>query len=116
MTSDGSIGSALGLVRLPSGCGEWRDGDEEGWVPDSRLRLLVLRPLSDVGGRRASLRPLRRPEDLCSLSDVNGAGVEGASCLTLRVASLVPATRSGRLSDAIEARDCDLLREASADE
>lgn len=103
-------------MRLPHGRGVGSEGDGDGSVPDSRLRLLLVRPNSDDGGCRASLRPLRRPEDLCSLSDVSGAGVEGASCLILRIDGFASAARSGRVSEVTEVRDWDLLREARADE
>ncbi len=107
---DGSIGSALGLMRLPNGRGVGREGDGDTSVPDTRFRLLLLRPASAAaggggGGGRPSLRPLRRPEDLCSLSDANGAGVEGVSCLISRMAGLVSTARSGRFSEVTEARD-----------
>ena len=105
VTRDGSTGSGLGLMRLPNGRGVGRDGDGDASVPISRLRLLVVRASSDAAGCSASLRPLRRPEDLCSLSEVRGIGVEGASCLILRLAGLVPTARPGWLSDAIEAAD-----------
>jgi hypothetical protein len=115
-TNDGSAGSNLGLVRPPNGRGVGREGDGDGSVPDSRLRLLMFRPVSDGGGGRTSLRFRRRPDDRCSLSELNGAGVDGASCLILRIEGLVAEVRSCRVSEATEARDWDLLREASADE
>ena len=109
------MGSGLGLLRFPKARGVGRDGDGDGSVPDSRLRLLMLRPVSDGGKGRASLRPRRRPDDLCSLSDANGAGVEGVSCLIWWIDGFVPAPRSCRVSEVTEARDWDLLREASVE-
>jgi hypothetical protein len=103
-------------MRLPHACVAGREGDRDGSVPDSRLRLLMLRPRSDGGGCKASLRPLRRPEDCCSLSEVSGTGVEGASCLILSPDVFMSAARSGRFSDVAEARDWDRLREARPDE
>jgi hypothetical protein len=103
-------------MRLPHARVVGREGDGDGSVPDSRLRLLMVRPTSDGGGCKASLRPRRRLEDRCSLSDVSGAGVEGASCLILSTDAFTSAARSGRFSDVTEARDWDRLREARADE
>jgi hypothetical protein len=115
-TSEGSMGSGRGRMRLPPARVAGREGEREGSVPDSRLRLLMVRPTSDGSACKASLRPLRRPEDRCSLSEVSGAGVEGASCLILSTDAFKSAARSGRFSDATEAKDWDRLREARADE
>ncbi len=92
-------------MRLPNGRGVGRDGDGDPSVPVSRLRLLLVRGSSDAALGNVSPRPLRRPEDLCSLSEVRGAGVEGASFLILRLAGLIPPAGSGWLSDAMEAAD-----------
>lgn len=115
-TRDGSAGSTLGLQRFPYGRGVGRDGDGDGSVPDSRLRLLPIRSDSDASGCGPSGRPLLRPGDLCSLSVVKGAGVEGASCFIWPSDGNLSAVRPTRLSEGVEARDWDLLREASTEE
>lgn len=109
-TRFGSVDWRRGLRRGIRGTG--KDGDGDGSCAVSRLRFVVGRIVSACEVIVLP-RPRRRPEDrCCSLSDGRGIGVLGGSFLTLRFVE----TRSVRCSDAKDARDCDLLSEAMAEE